>query len=74
VNGFTLGELVVPIDDPLRGHFLTLRTPRAQAICAALKRLAVDTDARADRLRFGFGVYHDEADVDALLERVHTLR
>jgi len=71
---FTLGELVVPIDDPLRGHFLTFRTPRAQAISTALKTLHVDTDARADRLRFGFGVYHDDADVDALLERVRSLR
>jgi selenocysteine lyase/cysteine desulfurase len=25
------------------------------------------TDARDDRLRFGFGVYQDEADVDRLL-------
>ena len=74
VNGFTLGELVVPIDDPLRGHFLTFRTPRAQAISTALKTLHVDTDARADRLRFGYGVYHDDADVDALLERVRSLR
>jgi selenocysteine lyase/cysteine desulfurase len=69
-----LGALVVPIDDPLRGHFLTFRTPNAQAISAALKQLEVDTDARADRLRFGFGVYHDVADVDALLERVRSLR
>lgn len=73
-RGFTLGELVVPIDEPLRGHFLTFRTPRAQAICAALKHLEVDTDARGDRLRFGFGVYHDDADVDALLARVRSLR
>ena len=31
-------------------------------------------DARGDRLRFGFGVAQDEADVDALLGRLASLR
>jgi selenocysteine lyase/cysteine desulfurase len=30
----------------------------------------VITDARADRLRFGFGLYHVEADVDRVVERL----
>jgi hypothetical protein len=29
-------------------------------------------DARGDRLRFGFGLYHDIEYVDAVLERVRS--
>ncbi|MFT4539816.1 MAG: kynureninase, partial [Planctomycetota bacterium] len=52
-----------------RGHFLTFRTERAAELHQALRKLGVITDYRGDRLRFGFGLYHDEADVDALCER-----
>jgi kynureninase len=64
---------VVGIDDTRRGQFLTFRTAEARALAQALKAKKVDTDARDDRLRFGFGVYQDDADVDALLERVNAL-
>lgn len=60
--------LVVPIDKPERGHFLTVRTPEARAWSARLKASGVGTDARDDRLRFGFGVYQDEDDVARLAE------
>ncbi len=63
-------QLVVPLADEQRGQFLTFRTPDAKAISSALKERHVITDARDDRLRFGFGPYQDEADVDALLERL----
>ncbi len=66
-------DLMVGIDDERRGQFLTFRTSEARALTQALKAKRVDTDARDDRLRFGFGVYQDEADVDALLERVNSL-
>lgn len=56
------------------GHFLTFRVPEAPALS---ERLAAErgvlTDARADRLRFGFGLYQDEADVDALFARLGRL-
>jgi hypothetical protein len=39
-----------------------------------LKAVGVVTDARDDRLRVGFGVYHDEAAVDALVARWVALR
>jgi kynureninase len=55
------------------GHFLTFR--RADAVTAA-QRLAeaqVIVDARGDRLRFGFGLYHDTADVDALISALVKL-
>ena len=63
-------QLVVPLAEEQRGQFLTFRTPDAKAISSALKERHVITDARDDRLRFGFGPYQDEADVDALLERL----
>jgi selenocysteine lyase/cysteine desulfurase len=31
------------------------------------------TDARNDRLRFGFGIYHRPEDVDQLVERLGTV-
>lgn len=74
LGSFAPGDLVVPTSNPNRGQFLTFRTPAAQRWCEALKALQVDTDARDDRLRFGFGVYHDVGDVDLLLERVKQAR
>lgn len=65
-------QLLVPVSSPLRGQFLTFRTPDARALSAALKLHHVATDARDDRLRFGFAPYHDEQDVSVLLERVHA--
>ena len=56
-----------------RGHFLTFRTPQAEAAQQRLREVDVITDHRRDRLRIGFGIYHDEHDVRSLLERVHGL-
>jgi selenocysteine lyase/cysteine desulfurase len=67
-------HLVVSVEDPHRGHFLTFRTPEARRWAARLKAVGVVTDARDDRLRVGFGVYHDEAAVDALVARWVALR
>ncbi len=53
-----------------RGNFLTFRTPRAAELHTRLKSQKVVTDYREDRLRIGFGVYHDEADMGELLQRV----
>ena len=53
------------------GHFLTFRLPHAPAVSKRLAaELGVLTDARGDRLRFGFGLYHDEADIDELFRRL----
>ena len=56
-----------------RGHFLTFRTQRAGDIHEALRQRGVLTDYRHDRLRFGFGLYHDEEDVDALMATLREL-
>lgn len=52
------------------GHFTVLRTPRAAEIGSILRERRVIVDWRGDRLRFGFGLYHDRSTVDALLERI----
>lgn len=53
-----------------RGHFLTFRTPRAEHVYRALAAAGVTTDVRGDRLRFGFGLYHDIDDIDEAVRRV----
>jgi selenocysteine lyase/cysteine desulfurase len=67
-----LGEILPP--PPLEsGNFLTFRTDRAADIYRSLHDQGVITDYRRDRLRIGFGVYHDERDVDRLLDVIATV-
>lgn len=51
-----------------RGHFLTFQTDKADAIYQSLHQNGVITDYRANRLRFGLGLYHETQDVDTLFE------
>jgi kynureninase len=64
-------RLVVPITEPNRGHFLTYELPEAGAIHTRLLEANVVTDVRGDRLRFGFGLYHDDEDIDGGVERIN---
>ena len=71
-------ELLPPVPDEAgavgeRGHFLTFRLSDAAAVHAALHAADVITDYRDDRLRIGFGLYHDDADIDELLHRLATV-
>lgn len=59
-------QLLVPLAEESRGHFLTFRNEKAGDIYRALLERNVITDYRGDRLRFGFGLYQDEADVERL--------
>jgi kynureninase len=54
-------DLMVP-DKEMRGRFLTFRTKHAGAITAALAEQNIIVDHRGDRLRVGFGIYHDTDD------------
>ena len=72
-KGFPEAALVVPLGEPSRGNFLTFELPDAEAWQARLEAARIITDRRGNRLRFGFGLYHREADVDALLERLDSL-
>jgi len=56
-----------------RGNFLTWRTERAPALHQRLAELGVVCDYRHDRLRLGFGLYHDPDDIDALAALVSQL-
>ena len=64
-SGSLPGELIPPVPAE-RGNFLTFRSKDAGDVYRALHERGVITDYRADRLRIGFGVYHDEDDVDRL--------
>ena len=70
--GLEAGQLVVPSPER-RGNFLTFRRADATEVRARLIEAGIVTDARADRLRFGFGLYHDLNDVDALVDRMRSL-
>jgi len=66
---------LVPARDevPDRGHFLTFHFPDAGTVYERLHASGVVTDLRGDRLRIGFGIYHDEDDVEELLRRLGTV-
>jgi len=63
-------NLLTPVDTGWRGHFLAFRMKRAARAHAELRKLGIDTDFRGDRLRFGFGLYHDAQDVRELCRRL----
>lgn len=58
------------------GHFLTFLAPSekdAQKAQEALGNAGIIIDRRGSRLRFGFGLYQDLSDVDALTDRLKSL-
>ena len=67
IAGTALGqvELLNPLDGVSHARFLAFRTPDAQRWCAGLMAKGCVTDVRGDVLRIGFGLYHDEEDVEA---------
>ncbi|MEX1126357.1 MAG: aminotransferase class V-fold PLP-dependent enzyme [Acidimicrobiia bacterium] len=65
-NASLPGELIPP-SPHARGNFLTFKSETAGDTYRALHERGVITDYRGDRLRFGFGIYQDEADVDRLV-------
>ncbi|MFM9843148.1 MAG: aminotransferase class V-fold PLP-dependent enzyme [Dongiaceae bacterium] len=62
------GHLVVPIENRDRGNFLTFRSANAGDLHKRLLAADIVTDHRGDRLRFGFGIYHDAEDIDRLMD------
>lgn len=56
-----------------RGNFLTWRSEHAHTLHQRLQALGVICDYRQDRLRLGFGLYHDPDDIEALSELVNQL-
>jgi selenocysteine lyase/cysteine desulfurase len=56
-----------------RGNFLTFQSEKAEDLYRALHAKNVITDYRGDRLRIGFGVYHNRDDVERLVDIVDGL-
>ncbi len=52
------------LNAPGEARFLALRSPAAQRWSAELKARDCIVDVRADVLRIGLGLYHDEEDID----------
>lgn len=62
-------ELLNPVtDEAVRARFLAFRHEDAQAWRKRLLDADVVTDVRDDVIRFGFGLYQDDADVRRLIE------
>lgn len=61
-------ELLNPLDDGPHARFLAFRAPDSARWFEELKKQNCITDVRADVLRIGFSIYHDESDVDRLVE------
>jgi selenocysteine lyase/cysteine desulfurase len=72
VPGLSAAALVPPAEIAERGNFLTFHHPDAEAVDARLRAHEVIIDHRGDRLRIGFGIYHDEGDVDTLCHRLRA--
>ena len=70
LSGLDPRQLIVPLQDSNRGNFLTFRISKARALHQRLLDAGIVTDYRGDRLRFGFGLYHDPQDIDRLCERL----
>jgi len=60
---------LLPATGQPRGNFLCFRHARAGECHSRLQAHNVIADYREDRLRLGFGIYHDAADIDELLHR-----
>jgi selenocysteine lyase/cysteine desulfurase len=64
---------LVIADEQRRGRFLTFRTGEASRLDRALASCNIIVDHRGDRLRIGFGIYQDEADVDRLVSALQEI-
>ncbi len=70
---FSADNLVVPLDNPARGNFLTFQSADAGRWYDRLHAAGIVTDVRGDRLRLGFGLYHNADDVERLVARLRDL-
>lgn len=67
-------EILNPVrGDAPRARFLALRHPDAAAWRARLLEADVVADVRDDVIRFGFGLYQDQADVQGLIAAARAL-
>jgi selenocysteine lyase/cysteine desulfurase len=62
-------DALTPPERVPRGNFLAFDLDRAEEVERRLAAHRILVDRRGRRVRFGFGVYHDDAFVDRLLDR-----
>jgi selenocysteine lyase/cysteine desulfurase len=65
-------ESLTPPAGMPRGNFLAFDLDDADGVERRLAAARIIADRRDRRVRFGFGVYHDDAFVDALIERTRA--
>ena len=68
--GFLSTDKILHQDLEAQGHFFTFIDERAPLISAELMEKNIITDARGNNLRFGFGLYQEKSDIDALFDRL----
>lgn len=68
IGALSPARLLPPSGLP-RGNFLSFRHERAGECYSRLQAHNVIVDYREDRLRLGFGIYHDAGDIEELLHR-----
>jgi kynureninase len=64
-------DLLAP-DENCRGRFLAFRTNAAAAITERLAANNIIVDHRGDRLRIGFGIYHEPDDATRLAQTIRA--
>jgi selenocysteine lyase/cysteine desulfurase len=69
-----LKNLLTPVNDKNRPHFLTFRINDAIKLYSKLKESGIITDFRNDRLRVGFGIYHNEEDIAKLVNILNEIQ
>jgi selenocysteine lyase/cysteine desulfurase len=69
--GLSRGDLITPLaSGPSRGHFLAYAHPLSETNERRLMAANVIVDRRGDRLRFGIGCYHTQAEIERGLARI----
>lgn len=67
-------KLLNPLDGSPHARFLAFRSPLAQRWHASLEAQKCLTDVRGDVLRVGFALYHDQMDVERLIDLLAGLK
>ncbi len=73
LKSLSVKHLIPSIEIESRGHFLTFDVPNAETIESDLLKHDVVIDRRGTRLRFGFGLYQTEADIEELFARLNRV-
>jgi selenocysteine lyase/cysteine desulfurase len=71
-GGWLQGLELALADERTRGSFLVFRDARAAELHDRLLAAGILVDCRADRLRVGFGLHQEAADVDEFFRRVQS--